>query len=82
VVTGAYSGSSYLGQRLPDIARAFKNGLFVVRKTQRLFSAISLDQAHEQLNAFIKRNGGVVGLAQNDAALRKWMVAAPETHMD
>ena len=51
---------------------------FVVRKTIRAFSSIALDHAHEQVNAIIKGEGGAVGLTENPAALRRWMVAGPE----
>lgn len=47
---------------------------------RRKFSSISIsiDQAHEQLNAVIKGAGGAVGLTENDAALCKWAVTGPE----
>ena len=44
--------------------QAFCNGGFVVQKTCRPFSAIALDQAHEQYNAMVKRDGGAVGLTR------------------
>ena len=46
----------------PDVARKFNEGLFTVQKTQRVFSAIQIYQTHEQNNAFIKGDGGAVGL--------------------
>ena len=49
-----------------------------MRKSKRRFSAISLDQAHEQCNALVKGDGGAVGLTSNPDALRRWMVAGPE----
>ena len=36
------------------------------------------DQIHEQLNAVVKGYGGIVGITENDDALRRWMVAGPE----
>ena len=39
---------------------------------------MALDQAQEQLNALVKGEGGAVGLAENAAALRRWMVAGSE----
>ena len=33
------------------------------------------DQVHEQLNAMVKGDGGVIGITENDHALRRWMVA-------
>ena len=34
--------------------------------------------AHEQVNAQVKGEGGAVGLTENPAALRRWMIAGPE----
>ena len=62
----------------PDVARKFQEGHFTVQKTQRVFSSIPIDQAHEQNNACIKGDGGAVGLTGNPSALRRWMVAGPE----
>ena len=64
----------------PDIYEEFCSGNFVVRKTTNPFSAIALDQAHEQNNATIKGVGGAIGLLSKDKdfALRRWEVAGPE----
>ena len=62
----------------PEVAKNFNAGNFTVLKTKRVFSAIPIDQAHEQNNACIKGDGGVVGLTDNPSALRRWMVAGPE----
>ncbi len=67
-----------LEMKHPSIADEFKRGNFVVCKTHRKFSAMSIDQAHEQNNALVKGDGGAVGLTQNPAALRKWMCGGPE----
>ena len=53
-------------------------GSFTVQKMEKVFSTISIDQAHEQNNAHIKGNGGAVGLTDNPSALRHWTVAGPE----
>ena len=37
------------------------------------------DQVHEQLNAMVKGDGGVIGITENDDTLRRWSVAGPET---
>ena len=37
-----------------------------------------IDQAHEQNNLVVKGSGGAVGLTENPAAFRKWMIAKPE----
>jgi hypothetical protein len=62
----------------PKIAQEFKSGNFTVNTTGRPFSAIGLDQAHEHLNARVKRTGGAVGLTENPAALLRWMTAGLE----
>ena len=64
----------------PEIYEEFCCGNFVIRKTNNPFSAIAIDQAHEQNNAIIKGVGGAVGLLSEDldAALRRWEVAGPE----
>ena len=67
-----------LSTKHPDVYTQFMNGNFVVHKTKSLFSAIALDHAHEQVNAGVKGEGGAVGLTENPAALRRWMVAGPE----
>ena len=48
------------------------------RQTTHAFSAMAIDQAHEQNNAFVKGDGGAVGLTENPSALQRWMVAGPE----
>lgn len=69
-----------LPQTHPDVYREFNNGHFTVQKTKRVFSAIPIDQAHEQNknNACVKGDGGAVGLTDNPSALRRWMIAGPE----
>ena len=67
-----------LSDRHPEIANEFDAGHFPAQKTSRLFSAIALNQAHEQVNACIKGDGGAVSLTGDPNALRRWMVAGPE----
>jgi hypothetical protein len=43
-----------------------------VQKTNRVFSAIAINHAHEQNNALTKGDGGAVGLTDNP---RRWMIA-------
>ena len=62
----------------PTVFDEFKKGNFVVRKTARRFSAIAIDQTHEQNNAAVKGDVGAIGLTENPAALRRWMVSGPE----
>ena len=51
---------------------------FVVQKSNRKFSMISMDQNHEQQNSIVKGVGGVVGLTEITTALRRWCVCGPE----
>ena len=67
-----------LASKHPNVHEHFSAGRFVAHKTQRSFSGMALDQAHEQLNALVKGDGGAVGLTEHPAALRRWMVAGPE----
>ena len=62
----------------PEIAKRFSDGNFTIQKTNRVFSAIPVDQAHEQNNGYIKGDGGAVGLTDNPNALQHWMIAGPE----
>ena len=62
----------------PSVYTHFSEGRFVAHRTTRSFSGMALDQAHEQLNALVKGEGGAEGLTENDAALRRWMFAGPE----
>lgn len=62
----------------PSVFEEFWAGGFVARKSKRSFSAIALDQAHEQCNARVKGDGGAVGLTNSLSALRRWVFAGPE----
>lgn len=62
----------------PHIFNEFIKGNFTVKKTFNRFSALPIDQAHEQNNACVKGDGGAVGLTENPTALRRWMVCGPE----
>ena len=42
------------------------------------FSAIAIDQVHEQANAVIKADGGAIGVTEDPSALRRWIIARPE----
>ena len=67
-----------LHERLPDVAKEFDRGSFVVHKSTRPSSAVAIDHAHEQNNAVVKGDGGAIGLTQNPRALLRWMVAGQE----
>ena len=62
-----------------EVFNQFNLGKFTVKKTACKFSAMSIDQAHEQLNAVVKGDGGDGGLTENDSdALQRWIIAGPE----
>ena len=67
-----------LATKHASVYTQFLAGNFTVKKTTHAFSAMAIDQAHEQNNAFVKGDGGAVGLTENPAALRRWMVSGPE----
>ena len=62
----------------PDVYAGFVKDNFTVRKSRRVFSAIAIDQVHEQNNASVKGDSGAVGLTENPAALHQWMVSGSE----
>ncbi len=51
---------------------------WVIPKSQKKYSCMPIDQAHEQNNELVKGSGGAVGLTENPSAFRRWMVAGPE----
>lgn len=55
-----------------------KDSHWVLSKTCNKFSAIPFDHAHEQENKIVKGAGGAVGLTENRAAFRRWMLSGPE----
>ena len=64
---------------LPEsVFEDFSEGNFVISKTERRFSSIPVDQAHEQENKIVKSTGGFKGLTENPSALKRWMVTGPE----
>ena len=68
-----------LERECPKVWNEFLKGHFVMQKTSRKFSMMAHNQIHEQLNAIVKGDGGVIGVTENEAALRHWMIAGPET---
>ena len=62
----------------PDVAQEFRNGKFVLAKSQRKFSLIANDHGHEQNNGVMKDEGGIIRLTQDFDALLRWAVAGPE----
>ena len=64
----------------PSLYDQLLSGNFVLLKSNNHFSAIALDQGHEQNNAMIKGSGGAIGILSSDSesALRRWEVAEPD----
>ena len=56
----------------PSVDREFRNGIFVIAKSDRKFSLIAIDHGHEQNNAIVKEEGGLIGLTQVPDALLCW----------
>ena len=54
-----------LEKKHPQVAQEFQNGKFVAHKSSRQFSAVAIDQAHEQANAVIKGDGGAIGVTED-----------------
>lgn len=71
-------GMELLPNIAPEVYHAFCSGKFTVKKSNSRFSSIALDQSHEQENKLVKSTGGAVGLTEDAAALRRWMIAGPE----
>ena len=66
-------------ERLPyTIQEEFDNGNWTVSRSNRRFSALPIDQAHEQANKPVKGVGGIIGLTENPAMLERWIVTGPE----
>ena len=62
--------SHWLPCHLPNSIKAeFQNGLWMVARTSKKFSAIAIDHAHEQTNKDLKGSGGAMGLFNNEEAL-------------
>ena len=64
---------------LPQSIRdKFNQGNWVVCKSQHRFSALQIDQAHEQLNKFIKSSGGVNGITASQQKMDNWSLTATD----
>ena len=78
VAGSAHSQHDATLKKHPSILAKFEAGKFTVHKTTNKFSAMAIDQYHEQNNAIIKQSGGTIALTTNPSALRHWMVAGSE----
>ena len=63
----------------PTVFEEFKHqGNFLISRARNVFSAMGLDQQHEQLNKDVKGDGGIVGLTEDEDKLRHWSICSPE----
>ena len=62
----------------PDMWAEFLTGNFCVTKGVEGFTSIAPDHAIEQENRAFKVIGGIVGITQNEKALDKFFIIAPE----
>ena len=60
-----------LSEKQPGVLAEFKAGKFVIYNTSNKFSAMAIDQCHEQNNALVKGSGAAIGLTENPGALRR-----------
>lgn len=65
-------------QQHPDVWEEFMQGNFCVTKGVAGFTSIAPDHGIEQENRTLKVIGGIVGLTQNEKALDKFFLIAPE----
>jgi hypothetical protein len=64
---------------LPEsIQVEFEKGHWTITRSNRRFSSIPIDHAHEQANKRVKGVGGMIGLTENPAMLERWIVIGPE----
>ena len=67
----------YIKSEIPEVYQLLVKGVFTANKINKRFSAIHLDQNHEQMNDTLKHNGGIVGLTENRQALKRYLVCSP-----
>ena len=60
-----------------DVYESLSKGHFTVRKTNRNFSCMGIDQAHKQNNKNVKTDSIAIGILTNDSGFLKWAVVGP-----
>ena len=66
-------------EALPDsIQEEFEKGHWTITRSNRRFSSLPIDHAHEQANKRVKGVGGIIGLTENPVMLERWIVTGPE----
>ena len=66
------------GKNHPDIWKEFLEGNFCVTKNEIPFTSIAPDHALEQENRRLKVSGGIIRITQNENALKRFFLIAPE----
>ena len=61
----------HLHKNHPSVHNEFSSGKFTVQKVNLKFSRIGLDHNHEQLNAMVKGVSRMIGLTEEESALRR-----------
>jgi len=61
-----------------SIHEEFEKGHWTINRSNRRFSALPIDHAHEQANKRVKGVGGIIGLTENPAMMERWIVTGPE----
>ena len=60
---------------LPDsIQVEFEKGHWTITRSNRRFSSLPVDQAHEKANKRVKGVGGIIGLTENHDMLERWIM--------
>ena len=66
-------------ERLPNsIREQFEEGHWTINRSNRRFSSLPTDHAHEQANKRVKGVGGIIGLTENPVMLERWIMTGPE----
>lgn len=67
-----------LPSRCPDVHTPSLEGNFFIQKTSHKFSSLAHGHTHEQQSAILKGDGGIIEIAEDELALKRWMLAGPE----
>jgi hypothetical protein len=71
-------GTVYLAEmnHLPEeVETEFKQGNFVVKRSNQKFNQVDPDQSQEWMNGTGKRGGGIVGITKTPTALSRWALS-------
>ena len=59
----------------PEVYQEFMAGNFVVKKTNRSFNQVPIDQATEWMNKLCKLSNGIIGITKTDTARDKQILS-------